>query len=121
MGARLTIGLSLAGASLLLPRAGDAHAFLDHADPRVGSTVPSSPAAVTLTFTEGVEPAFSKIEVTDFDGKAVAVGALENPGETSLRVSIPTLEAGTYRVKWRVVSVDTHETEGSFTFSIEAP
>jgi methionine-rich copper-binding protein CopC len=121
MDARLTISLLLSGASLLLPRAGDAHAFLDHADPRVGSTSRSSPAAVTLTFTEGVEPTFSKIEVTDGDGKAIAVGALEHPVETSLRVSIPALAVGTYRVKWRVVSVDTHETEGSFTFSIGAP
>ena len=118
MDARLTIGLLLSGALMLLPRAGDAHAFLDHADPKVGSSVRSSPAAVTLTFTEGVEPAFSKIEVTDGNGNAVAVGPLEHPEETSLRVSVPALTPGTYRVKWRVVSVDTHETEGSFTFSI---
>ena len=121
MGSRLTIGILLSGPLLLLPRAGDAHAFLDHADPRVGSTVRSSPTAVTLTFTEGVEPAFSKIEVIDGDGKGVAVGVLEHPDDTSLRVAVPTLAAGTYHVKWRVVSVDTHETEGSFTFSIGAP
>jgi len=121
MKARLTIGLLLSGASLLLPRRGHAHAFLDHADPRVGSTTRTAPAAVTLTFTEGVEPSFSKIEVLDGDGRAVAVGPLEHPDDASLRVSIPALAPGTYRVKWRVVSVDTHETEGSFTFSLQAP
>ncbi len=80
MKARLVIALLLSGASLALPRAGHAHAFLDHADPRVGSTVRSPPAVVTLTFTEGVEAAFSRIEVLDGDGKPVVVGALEHPG-----------------------------------------
>jgi methionine-rich copper-binding protein CopC len=121
MDARFAIGLLLSGASLLLPKAARAHAFLDHADPRVGSAVRSPLAGVTLTFTEGVEAAFSKIEVIDGDGKAVAVGTLEHPAEAVLRVSLPSLPAGSYRVNWKVVSVDTHETEGSFTFSIEAP
>jgi hypothetical protein len=29
------------------------------------------------------------------------------------------LTPGTYRVSWRVVSVDTHPTEGNFTFTIK--
>jgi copper resistance protein C len=121
MSARPLFGFLLSAVLLSLPRAGHAHAFLDHADPKVGSTVRSPPATVTLTFTEGVEPAFSKIDVIEGDGKAVAVGPLEHPDDTSLRVSMPALAAGTYRVKWRVISVDTHETEGSFTFSIQTP
>ena len=121
MNARRLFGFLLSAALLSLPRAGHAHAFLDHADPKVGSTVHSSPAAVTLTFTEDVEPAFSKIEVVDGDGKAVPVGPLERPEESSLRVSVPALAGGTYRVNWRVVSVDTHVTEGSFTFAIQRP
>ncbi|HXU67333.1 MAG TPA: copper resistance protein CopC [Casimicrobiaceae bacterium] len=35
-----------------------------------------------------------------------------------LAVSVPALAPGTYRVVWRVVSVDTHVTEGDFTFDI---
>jgi methionine-rich copper-binding protein CopC len=30
----------------------------------------------------------------------------------------PRLAPGTYRVMWRVISVDTHQTEGAFTFTI---
>ena len=41
----------------------------------------------------------------------------ENP--RLLHVSLPPgLNAGTYKVVWRVVSVDTHVTEGSFTFQV---
>ena len=117
---RLTVAGLLAAASLSLPCAVHAHAFLDHASPKVGSSGPSPPD-VTLTFTEGVEPAFSKIEVLDADAKPIGVGALEHPDATTLRVSLPRLPAGKYKVKWKVVSVDTHDTEGTFQFSVEAP
>ncbi len=37
-----------------------------------------------------------------------------------LLVSLPAgLGAGTYKVVWRVVSVDTHPTEGAFKFRVE--
>lgn len=111
----------LVAALLSHGRPADAHAFLDHAEPRVGSTVRSPPAAVTLTFTEGVEPAFSKIEVADGQGKMLAVGATEHPEAPTLRVSLPPLANGTYQVRWKVVSEDTHETQGTFEFWVEAP
>jgi copper resistance protein C len=115
---RLLVGCLLAVALLGHPRPGDPHAFLDHADPKVGSTVGSPPSALTLTFTEGVEPAFSSIEVDDGQGKAVAVGSLEHPSAPTLRVSLPALTSGTYRVRWKVISEDTHETQGTFEFSV---
>ena len=121
MRARSIAGAVLSGALLWFPSAGHAHAFLDHADPKVGSAVQSSPPALALTFTEGVEPAFSKIEVVDGDAQVVAVGGLEHPDESTLRVSLPTLRVGSYKVKWKVVSVDTHETEGTFQFSVKSP
>jgi methionine-rich copper-binding protein CopC len=52
-----------------------AHAFLDHADPRVGNTVKSSPSAVTLWFTQKLEPAFSSAQVTNASGAVVSTGA----------------------------------------------
>jgi len=35
-----------------------------------------------------------------------------------LRVALKPLPAGTYKVIWRVLSVDTHRTNGSFTFRV---
>jgi len=32
---------------------------------------------------------------------------------------LPPLPAGTYRVKWHVVSVDTHRTQGDFKFTVK--
>ena len=108
------VGLAAAQAVL-------AHAFLDHAIPRVGSTVSSSPPAVILTFTEPVEPEFCKVEVRDADGKVLETGALEHPEPEQLRMTLPSLPEGDYRVHWAVTSVDTHQTEGSFDFTVRAP
>jgi copper resistance protein C len=95
-----------------------AHAFLDHAEPRVGSTVAASPPTLTLVFTEPVEPAFSHVTVADDAGRPMAAGELSHPDPATLAVSLPTLVPGKYTVKWAVVSVDTHPTSGHFSFTV---
>jgi hypothetical protein len=93
-----------------------AHAFLDHSDPRVGNTVKSSPSAVTLWFTQKLEPAFSSAQVTNASGAVVSSSA--SVSGTVMRVGVSSLPPGTYRVHWKVLSVDTHTTEGNFTFRV---
>ena len=97
-----------------------AHAFLKSASPPVGSELPVAPAAVTITFTEGVEPAFSTIAVQNAQGQRVDEGHphLVDGEQTRLAVNLPRLPPGKYTVNWHVTSVDTHTTEGSFHFTI---
>ena len=97
-----------------------AHAFLQRASPPVGSELPVSPSAVTITYTEGVEPDFSTIEVQNAQGTRVdkADPHLVGGDQTKLSVSLPKLPPGDYTVIWHATSVDTHKTEGRFTFSV---
>ena len=106
---------------LLSGRAGlEAHAFLQRAEPAVGSTVQTSPKEVRIRFTENIEPAVSSIQVFDASGKEVDKRDLhlDRSDHALLHVSLPQLGAGTYKVVWRVVSVDTHVTSGNFTFRV---
>ena len=107
--------------SLLAMTFGDvaarAHAFLDRASPLVGSTVASAPREVSLTFTQNLESAFSSVQVTDANGGRVDQGKAQVSGNT-MRVGLKSLSPGTYRVRWQALSVDTHKTEGSFTFTV---
>jgi copper resistance protein C len=98
----------------------DAHAFLQRAEPSVGSTVQTLPSEVRIRFTENIEPAFSSIQVFDASGKEVDKRDvhLDRSDHAMLHVSLPQLGAGTYKVVWRVVSVDTHVTNGNFTFRV---
>jgi copper resistance protein C len=94
-----------------------AHAHLDHAVPAVGSTVATPPHDLTIWFTQDLEPAFSTIAVSDANGASVADGAATISANT-MHVGLKALAAGTYKVHWHAVSVDTHTTEGDFTFTV---
>jgi copper resistance protein C len=98
----------------------EAHAFLKDAEPGVGSTVQTSPSEVRIRFTENIEPVFSSIQVFDASGKEVDKRDLhlDRSDHALLHVSLPRISAGIYKVVWRVVSVDTHVTNGNFTFRI---
>ena len=98
----------------------EAHAFLKDAVPGVGSTVQTSPNEVRIRFTENVEPSFSKIQVFDASGKEVDKRDLhlDRSDHALLHISLPQLGVGIYKVVWRVVSVDTHVTNGNFTFRL---
>lgn len=114
------LATTVALALLLVPAPARAHAFLDHSDPAVGSTVSTSPDVVHLWFTQQLEPAFSSVTVTDQSGAVVnAAPAAIDPGNRSeLDVKLKQLPAGTYKVKWHVLSVDTHTTQGDYDFHV---
>jgi methionine-rich copper-binding protein CopC len=93
-----------------------AHALLDHASPAVGSTVAPSPGQVTLYFTENLEPMFSGAEVRNEAGTRVDHG--KSASGNVMRLSVGALAPGGYSVTWHVLSVDTHKTQGSFSFTV---
>jgi len=97
-----------------------AHAMLDHADPRVGASVAAPPREVSLWFTQKLEGSFSRMEVRDATGTRVDDGAarVDPANPAVLRVALKALPPGTYKVNWRVLSVDTHTTEGHFSFRV---
>jgi methionine-rich copper-binding protein CopC len=97
--------------------AASAHAALDHAEPASGATVAAAPQEVTLSFTEKLEPAFSTVTVTDASGQRVDTGDTRVEG-SQMSVALRPGGSGTYHVTWRVLSVDTHKTNGSFTFQV---
>jgi methionine-rich copper-binding protein CopC len=108
------LGLALGAA------AGLAHSFLERAEPRAGSTVKAAPTEVRLRFTERLEAAFSTVRVTDETGTRVDRGdaQMDASAPRELRVPLGPLPPGRYAVHWRVLSVDSHVVEGSFTFRV---
>ena len=87
----------------------------------VGSVVATPPAEIRIWFTEKLEPSFSRVEVLDAAGARVDRGdaRIDAQDKTLLRVALKPLAAGTYKVVWHVVSVDTHATQGDFAFTVK--
>jgi methionine-rich copper-binding protein CopC len=113
---RMIIAVLLA---LLATTAASAHAFLDHASPPVGSTMRKAPRQLSLWFTQDLEPAFSNVVVHNTTGARVDGGSrVDRSDHKLMHVSLRALPPGTYKVSWHVLSVDTHTTEGDFSFTV---
>jgi methionine-rich copper-binding protein CopC len=96
-----------------------AHAFLTHASPAVGGTVAAAPPNLLLSYTEGVEVPFCKVTVTDAAGHNVAGAPQPVPGhDDEMSVPLHITAPGKYTVTWHAVAVDTHKTEGGFSFTV---
>ncbi|KZQ39030.1 hypothetical protein A3N57_23710 [Enterobacter cloacae subsp. dissolvens] len=98
-----------------------AHAHLQQQIPAADSQV-VAPQTLTLTFSEGIEPAFSGVVVKDAQGNVVKTGHIQRDAQNKAQLDVPlaqTLVTGTYQVDWHVVSVDGHKTKGSYHFSVK--
>jgi copper transport protein len=113
----LIVGLALALA--LAPRAAAAHALLLGADPSPDALLQQPPTAITLTFTEPVDPAGHGIDVFSPSGRQVATQA--HAVGRALIASVTSPETGTYVVTWQVLAADTHPSRGAFRFVVGQP
>jgi methionine-rich copper-binding protein CopC len=93
------------------------HAHLSKSTPAAGGTV-SPPAEIVLNFTEPLEPAFSTIELRDSMGKRIETTKAQVKDDV-MRLPLKPLPAGRYTVNWRVLSVDTHKSQGNFAFTVK--
>ena len=93
-----------------------AHAHLKTANPADGETV-AAPKQISMEFSEKLEPGLSGASVTDAAGHDVSSGAA-SVKDTGMTVAVPTLKPGIYHVSWHAVSVDTHRTEGTYSFTV---
>jgi len=117
---RILLSLLVATAASSPAASALAHAFLNRAKPPVGGTVATAPSEIRLFFSEAIEPRFSGIELTAIGGQPVKTGpaSVDPHDRMEFVLPVPPLPAGRYKVVWHVVSVDTHKTEGDFTFEI---
>ena len=98
-----------------------AHAHLKQQIPAADSVV-TAPQALTLNFSEGIEPGFSGVVVTDAQKQIIKTGTASRDEQNKAQLTVPleqTLASGTYQVDWHVVSVDGHKTKGSYHFSVK--
>jgi copper resistance protein C len=109
----LSLALALGAASA------SAHAYLDHASPLVGSTVTSAPNEVRMWFTQALEPRFTAAQLRSSAGAVVASGGVDPADPKQMVIQVHGLPPGKYKVFWKVLSVDTHRSEGSFGFEVK--
>jgi len=112
-GAALLAGV-VTGVSVAL-----AHSFPQKETPSAGQRLSAPPSEVTIKFDAPIEKLFATLEVISADGKSETVGqTLVDPSAMTLSAKLERLKPGDYTVKWGVVCIDSHHTEGSYVFSV---
>ena len=101
--------------------AASAHSFPEQESPPAGSALSEPPAQVTIKYDAPIEKLFASLEVLNAAGQNEAVSKPEvSPDGWKLSVPVSKLAPGEYTVQWRVVCIDTHHTQGSYSFSVGA-
>ncbi len=109
----------LCAAMLALPAPAQAHDTLLSTDPTDGSTLETSPEAITFTFSADILEVSPLVRVTDGSGDQIAEITPTVEGPTATATLPEPLAAGTYDIQWRVVSGDGHPIEGTLTLTVE--
>ncbi|WP_461156964.1 copper resistance CopC family protein [Saccharopolyspora tripterygii] len=95
-----------------------AHTELIGSTPTDGTSVPSRPQAVELTFSDPLQTGFTTVVLNDDAGRQVPT---QPPTVTGNSVSLPfpTDAPGEYAVAYRVLSQDGHSVSGAIRFTVQ--
>jgi methionine-rich copper-binding protein CopC len=114
------VPVAVAGAVLAAPSGAWAHSRLSQTAPAASATVTAPVSEVTLTFNEHVHQQFSIVEVSGPGGTSYSDGHVRVVDDVVHQPVYP-LKSGSYTVRWRVVSADTHPVQGTFGFTVALP
>lgn len=115
--------ITVAALVLCLPALVWAHAAMVRADPGPRAVVGVAPTVIKLWFNEPVEQDFAKVSLEN-DGRAVVEGVgrpyVDKADSKLLIVPVPKLAPGSYKVKYKVLSVDGHIVDWGYTFRVKS-
>jgi len=117
---RLLLSSTFAIAALAAAGA-QAHAKLESSEPQAAATLDSAPKQIRLKFNEALEPAFSKIKLTDASNTdlPLAPTKVDAVDPSAMTAPAPALRAGVYHVQWSTMTHDGHKAKGDFVFTVK--
>jgi len=100
-----------------------AHALLLEAEPASGAKLAEPPREIYLRFNSKLEKRLSHVTLSTEKGQPVALPIAVTGGEKPDRLVLPLapLAPGAYVVRYKVLAVDGHITEGALRFSVLEP
>jgi copper resistance protein C len=117
------VSLLMACLTLAAPRAASPHAIVLESSPTHDAVLTRAPEQVTLRFNSRIEKRFTRVTLAVADQAPVAVALRTADAEaTPDRLTIPLQPRGpgVYVLRYRVLAVDGHITEGALRFTVGA-
>jgi copper transport protein len=105
--------------ALVFPAVASAHATLRSTTPKFGTQLQRGPSTIRLRFDQSVTLLPGAVQVLNGVGKNFA-GVARVEG-TDVVANVRALKLGTYTVRWRAVSADSHVVSGVWTFGVGVP
>jgi len=105
------------------PGAASAHAIILESEPATGAKLAEPPARIYLRFNSKLEKRLSSVRLTSADGRPVPLPVVAAEGDSPDRIVLPLakLRPGAYVIRYKVLAVDGHITEGALRFSVLEP
>lgn len=105
------------------PGSAAAHALVIESRPPAGATLTEPPSEVYLRFNSKLEKRLSHVTISTEKGKPVALPIAAGGHDRPDRLVLPLspLAPGAYLVRYKVLAVDGHITEGILRFSVLEP
>src|SRR3954452_10868917 len=106
---------------LLLARTAEAHADLVRSTPAAGALLDAAPKELVLEFSEGLDPAFSRVQLYNSKNQVInsGPGTIDPAAPTIIHLTLGELPKDSYTALWRSRSAaDGHVTEGSVPFGV---
>ena len=113
--------LLMACLTLATPRAASAHAIVLESSPIHDAVLPRAPEQVTLRFNSRIEKRFTRVTLAVADRAPVTVAVPAGDAEATpdqLTIPLGPLGPGVYVLRYRVLAVDGHITEGALRFTV---
>ncbi|HKA61307.1 MAG TPA: copper resistance CopC family protein [Methylomirabilota bacterium] len=105
----------------LIPSAASAHAIVLESSPAAGAVLARPPAQITLRFNSKIEKRFTRLTLATGNQPPAPVTLAGDDPATPDRLVIPirSRAPGDYTLRYRVLAVDGHITEGALRFTVE--
>ncbi|MEU8820759.1 copper resistance CopC family protein [Actinoplanes sp. NPDC048796] len=118
---KVLLGLAALVAVLLPGTPAWAHTQLVATSPAREAVLTKAPEAITLEFSQRLNPSFTTIALSDAARRQIAASTPAVDTAKGTIVPREPLGNGTYTVAYRVVSVDGHTVQGSYVFTVDDP
>jgi methionine-rich copper-binding protein CopC len=123
LGAALRLCALCAALLMWDPGVAAAHAIVLECEPVAGAKLAEPPARIYLRFNSKLEKRLSRVTLSAADGRPVPLPVVADGSETADRIVLPLgkLRPGAYVIRYKVLAVDGHITEGALRFAVLEP
>ena len=117
---RLLLLTILASILFAPPTVAFAHAIVESSVPAANASVSAGEVNIVLTFNSRIDKKRSRIVVLASDAHETSVAIAPDDVENVLQGTAVLNVAGSYQIRWQVLSRDGHITRGTIPFTVHA-